>query len=454
MIKIEFVHYITGASYAPTSALRSVNIDSQSIPGIDYHSIESRKAKYSFYTDDDSFLMIFLTTWVNIPNTEYNVLTIIAKKDGVTEHVGYIKPTGVKYDVKTGMMTISCTDILGVLLDISNVDHDYDNGLYSVNTLLQTEITDVLAAYDVSYTDTSDNVSFEVTDSEMTFDNQGEFEEVAGYGVTGNSIVGWDARIRDVQYINGYFRVIICDYHQHYYHLAMLYTEQIKYVFLTFKEDLIFVSNHYDSRMTGTNTPFWLWNNWASGDYGSTGNNTSANNGIDDSVSFGSGTNGARFYFTGTINIENIEIDSGDGEATYITQNRKSMIKMLLILLNAGMRIEKDGDIYIEDKDLIDEANAIDVDSYTLENTKGFILHSEKDFSFSFMKNLRNVSTAIKNYYDTLFESFRYEYTLKISSLVSLSLGNTIKTDGKYMRIVDIDEPYNQNIYLIKAWGE
>ena len=463
MITIEFVHYSEtklGTSYYTVPAIISIKLDPQSISGIDYYSVESRKAKISFRKTGSFIDSYFIDNFVLITDIKYNIFAIRIKNNDVIDYIGYIKPSDFKYDEKTKICEISATNIVGVLNKLSNKDKDYDNGTYNVNTLLETEITEILDIFDIDYSDTSDNVSFNVTDSEMVFDNQGEFEEVEGYTVMGNVQDGWKARIRDVRYISGYFRVILCDWNQEYNSISGIYMEQIKYVFLTFKENLIYVSNHYDSRMIATGTPFTLWNDWAVGGYGTTENNQSASNGGSggggDVVSFGTGINGTRFYYTGTINIESIEIDPEDEEATYITQNRKSMITMLLILLNAGMRIEKDGDIVIEDKDLIDEANAIEINSYIIENKKGYILHSNKDFDsmFSFIKNLKNIGIAVKTFYDALFETFNRENHLEIRPDIALILGNTIKLNNLYKRIISIDEPYNQHKYIVKAWGE
>jgi len=462
VIKIEFVHYTetkTGTSYHTVSELKSVKVDPQSVKGIDYHSIESRKARFSFYDESSFFNTNFLTNWSYISGTKYNIFAIRLSKDDVTDYIGYVKPDNVIYDVKTGMVDISATDILGVLLDIADTDNDYNEGTHNVNTLLQSEITGILSGFDVDYSDTSDNITYEMSDFEIVYSNYENFEEVIGYNGlvydAGGGVYGggtYTGRIRSVVYDGSKFIVKICDYYEDIDRDESEYHDTIDYVYFEINTDL-FIDAYYYRHLEGVyDDENHLWDNWANGSFGTETSSSSATNG-DDTFNFGTATNGARFYFTGDLTLEEINLDA-DEDVTYITKNRKDIIKALLLLLNAGIRIDKDGDITVEDKDLV--GTGTDIDSYTLDNKKGFILHSEKDFNsmFSFISGSKNLAKAITDYYNNLFETFKYEYNLAVNSDISLALGDTITSDGKDMRIVEIDEPYNDNIYYIKAWGE
>jgi len=463
VIKIEFVGYAqakNGQSACTISQLKSVKVDPQAISGIDYHSVESRKASFEFYCTD-WVKTNFVDTFSYISDTKYNIYAIRYSIDDVTEYIGYVKPTDVKYDQRTKMVKISCTDILGVLLELADTDNDYTQGSTVVKTLLEEEITDILSGFDVEYTDTSDEVTYSLTDFEIVYNNYENFEWVVGtdglaYDPEGGVYGGGTntGRIRSVVYDGSKFIVKICDFYEDIDRDESEYHESIDYVYFEINTDL-FISAYYYRHLKGVyDDQYHLWDNYLNSGYGSNTSSPSATNG-DDVFEFGLNIHGARLYFTGDLTLDSINIDA-DEDVTYTTENRKKIITALLILMNAGMKIEKDGDIVVEDKDLIDEGSAINVDAYIIDNENGFILHSESNFDsyFDFVKDKKHISGAITQYYDNLFESFRFEYNMEVNNVVDLALGDTIAVNGKDMKIVEIDEPYNMNIYIIKAWGE
>ncbi|MBC8526312.1 MAG: hypothetical protein H8D22_05495 [Candidatus Cloacimonetes bacterium] len=458
MIQIEFVHYTetkTGTSYHTVSGLKSIKVDPQSIKGIDYHSIESRKARFTFYDNSSFFSTYFLTNWTYIADTKYNIFAIRLSNNGVTDYIGYVKPDNVIYDVKTGMVNISATDILGVLLDLADTDNDYDEGTHNVNTLLQTEITEILSLFDIEYSDTSDNITYELSNLEITYSNIENFLiNNTTSGLVGSPLYDCYAYIRNVVYDseNNEFIVKICDYNQ-------IFIEQYEYnttrknVYFKIGLDLFIREFRFVEINPVHANPNIYWDYYINSEYGVATSNQTATDNSGNIFNFGNGVNDTILYFSGEMKLDTINIDI-EGDSTVITKQRKEMIKILLLILNAGINVDKDGDITIKDKDLI--GTGINIDSYTLENKKGFILHSEKDFNsiFNFISGSENLSSALTNYYNNLFKTFKYEYNLSVNSDANLSLGDTITSDGKDMRIVEIDEPYNEDIYYIKAWGE
>jgi len=465
VIKIEFVGYAqakNGQSACTISQLKSVKVDPQAISGIDYHSVESRKASFEFYCTD-WVKTNFVDTFSYISNTKYNIFAIRYSIDDVTEYIGYVKPTDVKYDQRTKMVKISCADIVGVLLELADTDKIYEEGQKDIGEFLVDEIGDILSDYDVDISNDADDITYNLNER-VIYQHESKFFPWAardGLYLTGGSVGGWSATIRNITSNGLTFQVRMCDYRT--IQSLGICRERIKSLFFIFTKSF----EIYDVRYTDDDTWYEytgyehrLWNDWINSYYGTDVSNTFVTipnppNG-NMTLTFRSDNNWpdhlrTNIYFAGYMQLENIYLYSDD-ENEYIETNQKTLIKNLLLLLNAGLLIAKNGDITITEKSLLESAT--NIDNYLLDNEQGFILHSEAEFDFGHIKNFETYERIIKNYYDNLFESFRFEYNMEVSNTVDLALGDTIAVNGKDMKIVEIDEPYNMNIYIIKAWGE
>ena len=457
MIQIEFVHYTetkNGSSYLTITGIKSLKIDPQKISGIDYYSVESRKAKFTFYSDTSFMDSYFIEHFVFIPDTKYNIFAVRIKHDGVIEYIGYIKPANVTYDEKTKLMTISCTDIIGVLLDIGKVEKDYAGNPYIINDILENEITDILNVFDVNYIDNSTNVIYSVNNLEFINDKIEEFEQIEGYTLD-ILPMRLKARIRNVERLGIYFKVSICDYISLYNAVTGKWDQEITYIIIIFRNDLLPYGYQYKHETLSGSSMESLWLDWWEDGGGNECNSSASGGGI--TITFGTGDDGTRFYATGDVTIEEIIVskENDNNNLVKYTKDRIEFIGALLILKNCALKIAKNGDITIENKDLIDEANAINIDGYVLENSNGFILHSKGNFNkYDFVWRGDNIEGILHQFYDNYFESFKFEIAPNVRSDIELELGNTIIKNGAYRKIVEIDEPYNENIYYIKAWGE
>ena len=155
---------------------------------------------------------------------------------------------------------------------------------------------------------------------------------------------------------------------------------------------------------------------------------------------------GNKLYFTGLLNIENVDVAWGD-------TSMYSLVECLLFLNNLCLLTENNGDITIYNKQDNNGSNIIS-DADVLSFVNGGIIKKPPNYSgiLSVIEDTESIALALRNIYSVLFSTLTTEINAEISNNYTLNVFDNITIYGDNYKISSIKLDNEKFIYTIKAW--
>ena len=465
-----------------------MNLDPNSITGVDYFKQESRLCNITFFQNSsiDLLLTPFLEGTGNILYTHsfYWKYVCRIKYNNSIQYIGYLRRDGVNIDNNNGKYSFRLSDISGVLFNLAKEFNwlalTTPTQIYGVRGLLYANINYLMgdssgvAIHFDSYTvDNYDLTSgLQVDDIELYNKNSDEqlLAEVGNIDlfnwfvddvvvITSTVTIGTVAQHAVIYVEDDTTKVVLMKYTQALYAGGYSLFEKIYVKTFNINNDIWIVEQ--DLSVQTTNQTFIS---------------------VAGAVGYANALNLYEPYYSDlgypvvdvfdlTVGNDNYHLAEDANELNYdgitnfyeVVMNTskdrtvESDIKMLLLMNNLSLYIHNDGIIEIINKTTEIGGSTTISDADIISLSQSGIIKATPDYnsvnSNMIEVNQNVVSNAEKDYYEDLFDSLVKEISIQIENKYDLSLNQVIVVYGSNYKISSIHLDNYRFVYTIKAWG-
>lgn len=497
------------AIHTISTDIYKIKLDPEKITGQDYYKQESRICKVTLLNDNSDFIKGNMIDDMKVLDYEYGhdssfwEYAVRLKKDGDLVFTGWVKISSFDYNKKTDIMQFTISDILSVI--VANTKHQIgvdsetkqftsflENGLsksighskgYGFGNLSERDgFDDYGLTITNNYTFDSgiegENLEIVISDDDFDVTNWSTFNDPVLNDFWYNSffyidptiygvISGEEEEEKTVLNISsnedGIAQLTLMKYNKrkftgtqygsaHYYFqqklsLLKCYFDD-NFIPYSFSNEVHFNDTFSSSEEAIVNAQYseesYYNNNYVDKDYPLI--NSLSYDIDDDNRIYFIGTDPITIYYDGTMIFTEVTITGG-------YYNYMSLIKMLLMINNLVLKVSKEGNLEIINKDDYNGETVID-DDYVFEFKTNAVLHQEPDYSSilsPLTSSVESIETSLRDYYkDTIPQ---YEYYVEIENKYDLSLNDKIVVYDKNMQIVEIEKDLDDFYYTIKAWS-
>lgn len=430
------------------------NIDSEKTAGNSYFEVESRKCTIEFYITDWVQTNI-IDNFENFENTQYHSYCFQIIKDNELYYVGYIKKTDISIDKRKSWVKITGTNILGVLLKLAETKKEYDVQYYDIipviedTGILPDEIEDIISNFNINVSDDFSTMpGLDVENMKINYDHENEFLDNSGTEGFVGSGISYSRRTREITWdvTEHKFRVVLIDYTSQNNGSWWTSTFIIIRFYISTKGDITDI--YFRNRTSQVETNYYDY--WVSN-----GGNNYSNIYSATYQSWTITVTGRKVYYTGNLGLIGITIKpDNEGDTTKFI-SRKDMIVKCLKLINGYLYVTPNS-IVIKNRYPIDTSNSIAIINGIKDFVStGFLCSLNFIGDFNNFENANYLESIMELFYSHTFITFNKEYDVDLDSVINtVSIEDVIFIYDTYMKIVDIVNPPNSDIYYIKAWGE